>query len=158
MTNEEIAIRLGVALLLGMLIGFERIYHGHDAGVRTHAITAMGAALFMLTGIMIGNNFETEQETWRALSQVLGSIIVGIGFLGAGLIFTTDKNNHKKGLTSAATLWTTAAIGSACGFGFLSMAAIATFFVLITLTIMSTLEWTIVKFFKGKRREKKNAH
>lgn len=151
MTTEEIFLRLGTALLLGAIIGFERIYHRHDAGVRTHAITAMGSCLFMLTGIMIGNNFETAQETWRALSQVLGSIIVGIGFLGAGLIFTTDKSNHKKGLTSAATLWTTAAIGSACAFGFLNMACIATLFVMITLTVMSTLEWTVLKFFrKGK--------
>lgn len=153
MTNEEIFIRLATALGLGIIIGFERIYHGHDAGVRTHGITAMGACLFMMTGVLIGEQFASNeymaQEVWRALAQVLGSIIVGIGFLGAGLIFTTDKNNHKKGLTSAATLWTTAAIGSACAFGFLSMAAITTFLVLITLTVMSTLEWTVLKFFKG---------
>lgn len=152
MLNEEIFIRLSVALLLGMLIGFERIYHKHDAGVRTHAITAMGACLFMMTGIMIGgsyaDNIYLHQEVWRALAQILGSIIVGIGFLGAGLIFTTDKNNHKKGLTSAATLWTTAAIGAACGFGFLNMAIITTFLVLFTLTFMASLEWTIVKFLR----------
>jgi putative Mg2+ transporter-C (MgtC) family protein len=151
MTNEEILLRLGVALFLGMLIGFERIYHKHDAGVRTHAITAMGACLFMMTGIMIGgyaDNAFLHQEVWRALAQILGSIIVGIGFLGAGLIFTTDKSNHKKGLTSAATLWTTAAIGAACAFGFISMAVITTLLVLFTLTLMASLEWTLVKFFK----------
>lgn len=152
MTNEEIFIRLGTALVLGMLIGFERIYHKHDAGVRTHAITAMGACLFMMTGIMIGGNYSDNaylhQEVWRSLAQILGSIIVGIGFLGAGLIFTTDKNNHKKGLTSAATLWTTAAIGAACAFGFIHMAIITTLLVLFTLTFMASLEWTLVKFFK----------
>jgi len=146
MSNEEIFIRLGAALGLGMLIGFERIYHKHDAGVRTHAITAMGACLFMMTGIMIGGSYADNnylhQEVWRSLSQILGSIIVGIGFLGAGLIFTTDKNNHKKGLTSAATLWTTAAIG------FINMAMITTLLVLFTLTFMASLEWTLVKYFK----------
>ncbi len=152
MTNEEIFLRLAVALVLGTLIGFERIYHKHDAGVRTHAITAMGACLFMMTGIMIGSNFTDNQflaqEVWRSLAQILGSIVVGIGFLGAGLIFTTDKTNHKKGLTSAATLWTTAAIGAACGFGFLDMAMITTGLVLFTLTFMATAEWAVLRFFK----------
>lgn len=151
MSNEEIFLRLGVALFLGMLIGFERIYHKHDAGVRTHAITAMGACLFMMIGISIGNFSQSEylaQEVWRSLSQVLGSIIVGIGFLGAGLIFTTDKNNHKKGLTSAATLWATAAIGAACGFGFLNMAVLTTILVLFTLTFMASLEWATLRFLK----------
>lgn len=155
MTNEEIFVRLLVALLLGIVIGFERIYHKHDAGVRTHGITAMGACLFMMTGILIGSEFGNNeyiaQEVWRSLAQILGSIIVGIGFLGAGLIFSTDKNNHKKGLTSAATLWATAAIGAACAFGFIYMAVVATFLVLITLTLMSSLEWALIKFFrKGK--------
>ena len=152
MSNEEIFLRLAAALFLGMLIGFERIYHKHDAGVRTHAITALGASLFMLMGVTIGEHFSSNQyvaqEVWRALAQVLGSIIVGIGFLGAGLIFTTDKNNHKKGLTSAATLWTTAAIGAACGFGFLGMAVITTGLVLFTLTLMATAEWAVLKFIK----------
>lgn len=152
MTTEEIFMRLGAALVLGMLIGFERIYHNHDAGVRTHAITAMGACLFMMTGIMIGENYANNeflhQEVWRSLAQILGSIIVGIGFLGAGLIFTTDKNNHKKGLTSAATLWTTAAIGAACAFGFINMAVITTVLVLFTLTFMASVEWALVKYFK----------
>jgi putative Mg2+ transporter-C (MgtC) family protein len=145
MTNEEIFLRLGVALLLGMFIGFERIFMKHEAGVRTHGLVAMGSALFVLTSLLASSALGVSQvETVR----VLGQIVTGIGFLGAGLIFMSEKENKKKGLTSAATLWATSAIGGACGFGLLGVATTATLLTLFTLTFMATTEWAVLKFFR----------
>jgi putative Mg2+ transporter-C (MgtC) family protein len=149
MSNEEILIRLGSALILGMIIGLERIIRGHEAGVRTHGLVSMGAALFITTSIA------GAQALGADVSQVLrvfSQIVSGIGFLGAGLIFMSEKENKKKGLTSAATLWATSAIGAACGFGLYGMAGIATVLILVTLTFVSTAEWGVVKLFrKGKK-------
>jgi putative Mg2+ transporter-C (MgtC) family protein len=88
MTTEEMFLRLGTALLLGMIIGFERKLVHKEAGMRTYGILALACSTFMLSAVMIGNNFETEQETWRALASVLANVIVGLGVgvgLGAGL-------------------------------------------------------------------------
>jgi putative Mg2+ transporter-C (MgtC) family protein len=144
MANEEIFLRLGWALFLGMLIGFERIYMKHEAGVRTHGLVSMGSALFIITSLTASISLSVpQQETVR----VLGQVVTGIGFLGAGLIFISQKENKKKGLTSAATLWATSAIGGACGFGLINMAVIATGLTLFTLTFMATAEWTLLKLF-----------
>ncbi len=145
MTNEEIFIRLVSALILGMLVGFERILNKHEAGVRTHGIVSMGAALFVITGIVASIQLNTSQiETIR----IIGQIVAGIGFLGAGLIFINKDGNKKKGLTSAATLWTTSGVGAACGFGLIYLASLATFLTLFTLVFMSSVEWGFVKMFK----------
>jgi putative Mg2+ transporter-C (MgtC) family protein len=145
MTNEEIFARLLCALVLGMTIGFERIFMKHEAGVRTHGLVSMGAALFITTSLATSKSMGLDGgETMR----VLGQIVSGIGFLGAGLIFISAKENKKKGLTSAATLWITSAIGAACGFGLFGMATTATILTLLTLTFMSTVEWGVLKLFK----------
>ncbi len=147
MTNEEIFIRLGAALFLGMLIGFERIYRNHEAGARTHGLVSMGAALFIISSLAAAKEIGGDSSD---VLRVFSQIVSGIGFLGAGLIFMSTKEDKKKGLTSAATLWTTSAIGGACGFGLINMAAIATFLTLFTLTFMATLEWGALKIFKKK--------
>jgi putative Mg2+ transporter-C (MgtC) family protein len=145
MSNQEISLRLFIALLLGAVIGFERIYRGHEAGVRTHSIVAMGSALFILAAISGAQSLGAD---YSQVLRVFSQIVSGIGFLGAGLIFMSEKENKKKGLTSAATLWMTSAIGAACGFGLVSMASIATFLTLFTLTIVSTFEWAALRLFK----------
>ena len=148
MENTEVFIRLGTALVLGMIIGFERIFMKHEAGVRTHGLVSMGAALFIISSLQASYFLNVEQhETVR----VLGQIVTGIGFLGAGLIFMSEKENKKKGLTSAATLWATSAIGGACGFGLLNTAVIATILTLLTLTFMATFEWTVLRFFNRSK-------
>jgi putative Mg2+ transporter-C (MgtC) family protein len=153
MTNEEIFLRLLIPLVLGMVIGLERIYNGHDAGVRTHAITAMGASLFIITSILASIQLNVSQiETIR----IIGQIVAGIGFLGAGLIFFSAKENHKKGLTSAATLWATSAIGATCGFGYYGIAITAALLIMFTLTVVAKLEWRLLKM-TGKAKRKKSA-
>jgi putative Mg2+ transporter-C (MgtC) family protein len=100
----EIALRLGTAILAGALIGLERQWNKHTAGVRTHSLVALGAALFVLFAPLSG----TPQESARMAAQV----VTGIGFLGAGVLMRTGLTVH--GLNTAATVWCTAALGVLC--------------------------------------------
>ena len=111
----EITIRLFVALLLGGLIGVERDYRSKDAGIRTHFLVALGSV------------------DLKDSSRVAAQVVSGIGFLGAGTIIFQKDKNVVRGLTTAAGLWVTAAIGLACGTGMYVAAAISTAFVLVSL-------------------------
>ncbi|MBV4535922.1 MULTISPECIES: MgtC/SapB family protein [Pseudomonas] len=137
-TNEEevtrILLRLLMAAMLGAVLGFEREHKGKSAGVRTHMLVSMGAALFVLAPSMAGAD---EQ----ALSRVIQGIVAGIGFLGAGTILKGNgkDTSHVKGLTTAAGLWMTAAIGTAAGMGREATALISTVLALLVLATMPML-------------------
>ena len=122
----RIVVRLVMAALLGGLLGWEREQAGKSAGVRTHMLVAMGAALFVLVaqqaGIAAADN-----------SRVLQGIIAGVGFLGAGTILKGDAQGQVKGLTTAAGIWLTAAIGVAAGLGLEATAALSTLLALVVL-------------------------
>lgn len=107
MISAEIIYRLFLAAMLGMLIGAERSLFKKQAGLRTFALVSLGAALFSYLGVSLEESNPT---------RVLANIVVGIGFLGAGLIFL-DKERII-GLTTAAALWVTTAIGASIGVGF----------------------------------------
>lgn len=106
----RIIVWLCLAALLGGLLGFERESQGKSAGVRTHMLVAMGAALFVLLPYQLG-------MATADLSRVLQGVIAGIGFLGAGAILKNDGDDKVKGMTTAAGIWMTAAIGIAVGIG-----------------------------------------
>jgi putative Mg2+ transporter-C (MgtC) family protein len=138
----DILIRLAVAILLGGIVGMERTLAGKTAGMRTYAMVAMGSALFVLVSQIVSIDFVglTNYDPLRMASQIL----VGIGFIGAGLVFHNNKDMKISGLTSAAGLWVSAGIGMATGFGLYSLAIIAS---LLTLLIFTVL-WYIEKSFK----------
>lgn len=117
----QIVVRLGLAAILGGILGFEREQKGKAAGVRTHMLVAMGAALFVLAPRMAGAGED-------AMSRVIQGIVAGIGFLGAGTILKGNDLSiaHVKGLTTAAGLWMTAAIGIAAGMGREATAVLST--------------------------------
>jgi putative Mg2+ transporter-C (MgtC) family protein len=102
--------RLGVAALLGGLIGFEREWVGKAAGLRTHMTVALGCATFMLAAI------ESNPDQGNT-SRAIQGIAAGIGFIGAGTILKRDDEGEIKGLTTAASIWLTAAVGAASGAG-----------------------------------------
>jgi len=106
----ELVLRIIIASILGYLIGFERTSREKSAGMRTHAIVAMGAALMMVISKYGFGDCVTQDGT-----RIAAQIVSGIGFLGAGVIFV--RNNAVSGLTTAAGLWTTAGIGMAIGSG-----------------------------------------
>jgi len=124
-----IAIRLGLALVVGGLIGLNRDLHHKPAGVRTHALVSLGTALMVLVILPPGG----ELAHIDALSRVIQGVLTGIGFLGAGVILHDAGNGRVRGLTTAATVWFTALIGVACGAG--QYVAVAIAFVLGALAV-----------------------
>ena len=122
-------IRLIVAMILGGIVGLEREYRAKDAGFRTHFLVAIGSALFTL--ISMYGFADGVKDTSRVAAQVVS----GIGFLGAGII--VFQRNVIRGLTTAAGLWVTAAIGMACGVGQFYMAVLVTLLMLIGLEVLN---------------------
>ena len=137
--NGDIILRLSVAVVLGMIIGAERLFVHKQAGMKTHALVSLGAAVFVIISEMISIKYGVTGgfDPTRIASQV----IVGIGFLGAGSIML--QGSHLFGLTTAGGLWVTAGIGMAAGFGFYSLAVITTVLVLFVLIIINLWEMPI---------------
>ena len=131
----QVTVRLLMAALLGAVLGFEREMKGKAAGVRTHMLVAIGAALFVLVPRMAGADD-------AALSRVVQGIVAGIGFLGAGTILKGHDADagHVKGLTTAAGLWMTAAIGVAAGMGREATAVVST---LLALLVLGVMPWVV---------------
>jgi len=108
----EILTRLGIATLAGGAIGLNRELHGKPTGIRTLGIVGLGSALIVIASL----NFDLAGGPDRnAVSRVVQGVITGVGFLGAGVIFRQTDNNQVHGLTTAACIWLTAAIGIVCG-------------------------------------------
>ena len=125
-------VRLLLAAVLGGLLGIEREQHGKDAGVRTHMLVAMGAALFVLVSQQSG-------MPNADLSRVVQGVIAGVGFLGAGAILKLDGEERVKGLTTAAGIWLTAAIGVAAGMGREATAVLSTLLTLVIFALVPKL-------------------
>lgn len=136
----NIVLPLLVAICLGMIIGTERVYAHKTAGMRTYALVSMGSALFVLvSNEMVKTYFDIPGMNPL---HIVAQIIVGVGFIGTGLIFT--KDSKLMGLTTATGLWVSAGIGMACGFGLYNLAIIAT---LLTLFIFIVL-WFVEEQLK----------
>ena len=136
----ELTLRLIVAATLGAIIGLEREFRAKEAGYRTHALVALGSALFLVVS-QYGLNLNlptrsTEHISWDA-SRIAASVVSGIGFIGAGTIMF--QKYVVRGLTTAAGIWATGAIGLACGAGMYWISVIATALTLTTLELLSLL-------------------
>ncbi len=130
-TYIDLTVRLSLALVLGGAIGIEREYRAKEAGFRTHFLVALGSALFCIVS-QFGFGIDLKDS-----SRVAAQVVSGIGFLGAGTIIF--QKNVVRGLTTAAGLWVTAAIGLACGTGMYVAACIATMMVLLGLEVLHAL-------------------
>ena len=106
----RVAVRLLVAIALGAVVGYERERHGKTAGLRTHMLVALGVALLIVSA-------EQSGVQPADMTRVLQGLFAGIGFLGAGAILKLDDKERIKGLTTAASIWATAAIAAAAGLG-----------------------------------------
>lgn len=125
----RVCIRLLVAALLGGLLGYERESVGAAAGLRTHMMVAVGSALFVLVPFQAGMPMED-------ISRVMQGIAAGIGFLGAGAILKQKEVQAIKGLTTAAGIWLTSAIGIAAGLGLEATAILSTLFALLIFSLL----------------------
>ena len=129
MSVESIILKICLAFLLGGIIGIEREYLNKAAGLRTLILICVGSCLYTIFSILIAEGTP---------DRIASNIVTGIGFLGAGVIFKED--NRVKGLTTAASIWVTAAIGMGIGGGYYWAAAIGAGFGLITLNLLTFLE------------------
>jgi putative Mg2+ transporter-C (MgtC) family protein len=142
MSHEEIVILIRVlgAVAIGALIGFERTFHGRPAGFRTHALVSVASAILMIVTVyqnewMTAAPVDTIRTDPTRMAQ---GIMTGIGFLGAGVIF--KEGLTVRGLTTAASIWVTAAIGILVGIGFWFAAIVGTLAVLAILALFRFLE------------------
>lgn len=125
----RVMVRLLLAALLGGMVGYEREHKGKAAGLRTHMLVAMGAALFVLVP-------ERDGMHIADMSRVIQGVVTGVGFLGAGAIIKRESEEQVQGLTTAAGIWMTAAIGVACGLGREAVALLATLLALAILMLL----------------------
>jgi len=130
----HVLIRLLAATLLGAVVGLQRERAGKPAGLRTHMLVTLGTAVFVLACSGVGMSSD-------GLSRVIQGIVTGIGFLGAGSILKLNDERDIQGLTTAAGIWMTAAIGVAVGLGSLGVAVLSTVFTLIILTLAGLYEF-----------------
>jgi putative Mg2+ transporter-C (MgtC) family protein len=143
---DEIGTRLGLAILAGIVLGLNRWIHHKSAGVRTHTIVSVGAALGMLLiGSIIGGDAQAQ-------SHVLQGIVSGIGFLGAGIIFHQGNTENVKGLTTAASIWAVAIIGCCFGAGQLLIGGAGLAAIIFVLVIGRPLELSAGKLFGIKQK------
>jgi putative Mg2+ transporter-C (MgtC) family protein len=123
--------RLGIALLLGAMIGVERQLAGQAAGLRTHVLVSMGAAVFTLAGLAA-----TGAENPTDVSRVVQGVAAGVGFIGAGAIMRSDHDSNVRGLTTAGSIWVAAAMGTTAGLGEWALAAAAGCATLVVLVVL----------------------
>lgn len=149
-------IRLLAAMGLGLLLGLERIYAHKSAGLRTYALVSMASALFIVISEQVAMQYVgTPGFTFDPL-RVAAQIVVGVGFLGTGLIIF--NNNQVHNLTTASGLWMCAAIGMACGFGLYMEAVFGTLLAFFVLGVLSSVERRFrIKFFGTHPDEEENS-
>lgn len=128
----DLALRLAAGLVLGAVIGFEREFHRQPAGFRTHSLVSLGAALFT---VVSAHGFSGDGVD---PTRIAAQIVSGIGFIGAGTIL--QYRGHIRGLTTAASLWAVAAIGTAAGAGLFIVALVGTVMILVVLSLLDNVE------------------
>ena len=141
----RLSARLGAAALLGGMLGLEREHRGKAAGLRTHMLVALGAALFTVAPLEAGMELE-------GLSRVIQGVAAGIGFIGAGTILKRADEEEIQGLTTAASLWLTAAVGMAVGAGRLWPPLVAVVLALFILNALGAIDRLRQRGRDGKQR------
>lgn len=158
----QACVRLFIAALLGSLVGLEREHHGRSAGFRTQLLVCLGSALAMVVSLHFDFAFgsrTSEQAIRIDPARLAYGVMGGIGFLGAGTIIKHGVNI--RGMTTAASLWCTAALGLACGFGMYTVALFSTLLILFALMGLATVDkivpgrWykTVTIFVKSSQRD-----
>jgi putative Mg2+ transporter-C (MgtC) family protein len=139
--GTDIAVRLAAAVAAGAVLGWERESQQKPAGLRTHMLVTLGAAGFVLAGIQLHEELVGKGQAGNSdLMKVIGGIVGGVGFLGAGSIIRAGGNVH--GLTTAATIWLAAAIGVVCGLGLYVQAITMVGLALAILFMLGVIERT----------------
>jgi putative Mg2+ transporter-C (MgtC) family protein len=138
--NLGVLLKLAVALVLGMTLGFERAAAGKTAGARTYALVSMGSALLVSVSELVVAQYVARGIASFDPLRVASQIVVGIGFIGAGLIIFREKEAKLSGLTTSAGIWVAAAIGIAVGYGLYEIAIFATILTLFIFLVLWFVE------------------
>ncbi len=146
----DLVARLGLAILAGTVLGLNRWLHHKSAGIRTHSLVALGAAVAML---MIDTHTGSDAQSH---SRVLQGLVTGIGFLGAGVIIRDTSSKRIHGLTTAASIWACALLGAAFGAGQIALGLIALTAILLTLLLGGRFESLIGRIFGHRPDNPKN--
>jgi putative Mg2+ transporter-C (MgtC) family protein len=142
---STLALRLALALLVGIVLGLNRWMHHKSAGIRTHSLVAIGSA----AAVMLISDF--VQDDAQAVSRVLQGLITGLGFLGAGVIIREQHAQKVHGLTTAASLWACALIGAAFGAGQFTLGTLTLGAILLILALGGPLERLFARLNGVKR-------
>lgn len=143
LTTYEILIRLLATIIASSFIGYERERKGHDAGLRTHVMVAIGACVFALIQVEIAyytidvTKAHPDLQISVEMTRIVAQVVSGVGFLGAGTIIMTKQ--RVRGLTTAASIWATAALGVGFGMGFFLMMTLSTVMIMMTLVIFKKI-------------------
>ena len=143
MITTSYILNIFIAALLGGAIGFEREYRSKEAGFRTHLLVGLGSGLFMVLSLHGFDDFVGIQGIQRDPSRIAAQVVSGIGFIGAGTIIF--QKNVVKGLTTAAGLWVTSAIGMTAGTGMFALATAATAMVIVCLEAVNFIHHKVFK-------------
>src|ERR1041385_1373170 len=142
--SVEIAIRLSASVLIGSALGLNRELHGKPAGLRTHGLVSLGAALATMVAFRSPDSSLIIDP--NAIGRIVQGILTGVGFLGAGVILH-DREGHVTGLTTAATIWICAGLGIVCGLGYWWLLGTATVITVLVLLFGRPIERLAEKLF-----------
>ena len=144
----ELLLRLGSASFIGVLLGLDRELRGHEAGIRTHALVALSAAMIMISSLLLHADLRQEQFAPDPLRAVQG-LAQAIGFIAAGLIFV--RRSHVRNMTTAANVWVAAAIGIACGAGQYRLVLVGAGLGVVLLTLLKVFQRYLPTELKDRR-------
>jgi putative Mg2+ transporter-C (MgtC) family protein len=140
-TDLNIVVRLLVIIVLAGVLGWERESAGKAAGLRTHILVGVGSVLFLAIGELLVAKYQSFGDQMRFDPiRIVEAVVTGISFLGAGTIFVLRRKGHVKGLTTAASIWTTAAVGLIVGLEKYILATISTILIFIILRLLNFWE------------------
>lgn len=149
---QDALLRLGAAVLAGGAIGIDREWRGKPAGIRTLALVALGAALVCVATVHLGSLRAHPDAISRVVQGVIQGVMAGIGFLGAGAVIRRPHDGDVDGLTTAATVWVTAAVGIACGLATWDIVLAAVGLTLVVLVMLYPLDSLIEAWRRKARR------
>ena len=141
----DMILRLCTATVIGMLIGLNRDVNGKPTGMRTLALVALGAAVVSVVAVHFQDLIDHPDALSRVVQGILQGVLTGIGFIGAGVIMRQPKSNSVSGLTTAATVWITAALGIACALAAWHIVVIASVLTFIVLIALKPVELMLVR-------------
>ncbi|CAL8472699.1 MgtC/SapB family protein [Caballeronia sp. S22] len=150
----DAVLRMLSAMLIGCIIGIDRDLHGKPTGMKTLGLVSLGACI----ATMCAQGFSMTPTDDTGVSRAVQGIVTGVGFLGAGVILQNPRENRVRGLTTAASIWVTAAVGIVCGLGVWSVAFIAMILMIALMTIGRVVEKRLLRRWMSKPEDERQKY